>query len=207
MKLLLHVENSAVDVIGNPVNNSGVTFSGPAARFGSYGAVFNGNAYLSVGASGVFAIGLSDFTVEAWVQSNTNAADTYYRRIFMTDGPTGNAAGNFQIAIVPSTGRVNLWDGATLDLIGTSNVTDGLWHHVAATRQQGTLRLFVDGALQGSIAYNVSITPVASPRPWIGAYTASWGRFVGNMDDVRVTVGVARYTAAFTPPSAQFPDH
>jgi hypothetical protein len=40
----------------------------------------------------------------------------------------------------------------------------------------------------------------------IGALAGGTGAWNGRIDDVRITAGVARYTAAFTAPTAEFPD-
>ena len=164
---------------------------------------FDGTSdYLTLGANSAFAFGTGDFTVECWINTSTTTSDTYYRRIYMTDGPTGNVSGNFQIALVPTTGYVNLWDG-TLDLIGTSNVCNGAWNHIAATRSGTTLRLFVNGVQQASTTYSVSVSPNSgSPRPYIGTFDGSQGDYNGYITDLRVVKGTAVYTSTFTPPTA-----
>jgi len=168
---------------------------------GYYGNYFDGTGdYLSIGANTAFALGTGDFTVECWINSTVLTSDTYYRRIYMTDGPTGNASGNFQIAIAPSTGYVNAWDGGTLDLLGTSNVCNGQWNHIAVTRSGTTLRIFVNGTQQASTTYSVSISPNSgSPRPYIGTYDGTNGDFSGYISNLRVVKGTAVYTSNFTP--------
>ena len=175
------------------------------SKFGGSSMYFDGTSdALYIPANPDFAFGTGDFTVECWIYTSETTADTFYRRIYMTDGPTGNASGNFQIALVPTTGYANLWDG-TLDLIGTSNVCNGAWHHIAATRFNSTLRLFVDGIQQGSTTYSVSVSPNSGkPRPYVGTYNGTSGDFNGYIQDLRITKGIARYTSNFTPPTTAF---
>lgn len=87
------------------------------------------------------------------------------------------------------------------------------WYHVAAVRASGELLLFIEGIQQG--------LPVAdTTTPFVGvAPTAMGGQvedvpttfailnkgFIGWLDEVRLTVGYARYTTDFTPPSTPFP--
>ena len=169
---------------------------------GSYS--FDGTTdYIDVDASSEFDLGTGDFTVELWMRSWVDSADTYYRRIYMTDGPTGNAAGNFQLTIEPSTGKINLWDGAAsggLNLLGTTNVANNQWNHIAAVRSGGTLKGYVNGTQETSGSYSVAISPNSgSPRPRLGNFSGSGGTgdYNGFIQDLRVYKGVAKYTDNF----------
>ena len=214
-KLLTCADNRFID---DSTNNFTITRNGDVSvqRFSPFSPTsaystsviggsgyFDGTSdYLTLGANSAFALGTGDFTIECWINTTTTSLDGFYRRIYMTDGPTGNVSGNFQIALVPTTGYVNLWDG-TLDLIGTSNVCNGAWNHIAATRSGTTLRLFVNGVQQASTTYSVNVSPNSgSPRPYIGTFDGSQGDFSGYLTDLRVVKGTAVYTTTFTPPTA-----
>jgi hypothetical protein len=87
------------------------------------------------------------------------------------------------------------------DLAATVTQTTGVWNHYAFTRQSGTGRIFKDGVLlaSGTVSTNYGQNGVA-----IGGSLGSSTN--GYVDDFRFTVGVARYTADFTPPTAPYPD-
>ena len=67
----------------------------------------------------------------------------------------------------------------------TSAWTAGQWHHVVATGDGSTLRLFVNGVLEASMSSTV--TPVANGYPLqIGGNTEQGYYFPGAIDDVRL---------------------
>jgi hypothetical protein len=81
----------------------------------------------------------------------------------------------------------------------------GTWYYVTAVRSSGTMYLFVNGvsgSLGGSGSFNgynlgqggLSIGGFSTPR-----------YLTGYIQDLRLTKGVARYTATFTPPTAALP--
>jgi hypothetical protein len=76
---------------------------------------------------------------------------------------------------------------------------------VALTREGDVVRLFVGGALIGSSTLTQDLW-VNTGDVNIGGLPGFNQSFQGMMDDVRVTVGVARYTSAFTPPTEAHPD-
>jgi hypothetical protein len=205
-----------VNDVSNQVNNGSTTktitkgnnVDADTQRYNFYGGShrFNGSTdYLDVAASSDFALGTGDFTVECWIYSGVNSLDTYYRRIYMTDGPTGNATGNFQISITPTSGVINLWENTgQLDVDGTTDVTNSRWNHIAAVRSGTTLKLYVNGVEELSTTYSTSVTANSgSPRPRIGNYDggSGGGDFDGYMQDLRVYKGVAKYTSNFIPAS------
>jgi hypothetical protein len=99
---------------------------------------------------------------------------------------------------------------STLEIIlGNSSITQGTvtvgqWNHIAFTKSGSTVRLFLNGVQQGSNATVSSIT-VGGMNFTIGDWSNGGRPFNGYIQDVRITKGVARYTANFTPPTAAFP--
>ena len=77
------------------------------------------------------------------------------------------------------------------------------WYHVAFARQSGTLRMFVNGSLQGTATDTTDY--LASDNPRIGStLDPIWPR--RPFDEIRITKGLARYTTAFSVPTSAFPD-
>jgi hypothetical protein len=94
-------------------------------------------------------------------------------------------------------------------ILGNSSINQGTvtvnqWNHIAFTKSGSTVRLFLNGVQQGSNATVSSIT-VGGMNFTIGDWSNGGRPFNGYIQDVRITKGVARYTANFTPPTAAFP--
>jgi len=94
-------------------------------------------------------------------------------------------------------------------IIGSSALTVNTWHHIAATRSGNDHKLFVDGTQVGSTWTNAQT--YVQGRPVLGDYHTSLGNLTGGTNllhgyaqDFRITKGLARYTANFTPPTAEF---
>ncbi|SIP90318.1 LamG domain-containing protein [Aquipseudomonas alcaligenes] len=149
------------------------------------------------------------FTVECWFRaaSITTSTPRYIaRKGAVGDGYlSGWILGNRVVSgqVVPFC-QIGTGGGEVL-LSGSTPVTVGTWVHLAATHDGATLRLFVNGALQGS----GTGTPAANTSPvTIGQdpntpVTRDWH---GWIDEFRFTKGVALYTSSFTPPVAAFPN-
>lgn len=82
--------------------------------------------------------------------------------------------------------------------------TLGTWYHVAVSYDGTTYRLFVDGALVGSGGTSATLFNSTAPFT-IGTQPDTTFPFSGRVAELRVTSGVARYTAAFSPPGGPWP--
>lgn len=87
---------------------------------------------------------------------------------------------------------------------GASTISTGVWRHVAVTKESGTWRLFLHGSLIGTSS--TASYPTGSVKVFVGAGASSDTLYSGHIDEMRITKGVARYTSAFTPPTAAFPN-
>lgn len=177
--------------------------------FGGASGLFDGAGdYVGVPDSSAFTFGTGDFTVEAWVRLNALAGAEGAYIIGQINGVFTQSTGSFFLALNDASRPAGLMaTGASLVVAtGTTVLNTGQWYHLAYTRSGSTFRIFVDGIEEGSqtsaAAMNDSGEAISIGRP--GAYDGAY--FNGWIDDLRVTKGVARYTADFAPPSAQFPD-
>ena len=78
-----------------------------------------------------------------------------------------------------------------------------MWSHVAAVYNGTTINLYLNGVsvLSTAIVNTDYDTPI-----YIGSVPAGNEYFNGYIDELRVTKGVARYTANFTPQNSPFPN-
>jgi hypothetical protein len=206
--LLLNMTNGGI--IDNAMMNDLETvgnaqISTTQSKFGGASMYFDGTGdYLSAPASQNAAFGTGNFTIECWLYKNASTA-------YMT------LCGNFQIAsentfqiLGDSTGtKIGWYNGATnsFTVTGATTLNTNTWYHIAFVRSGTTLTLYVNGTSDGSASlttdYNnttrlffVGQTPeLSSGRDWNG-----------YIDDLRITKGVARYTANFTPQTSQWQD-
>ena len=180
-------------------------------RHGGYSTYFDGTGdYLSAGDDATFELGSGDFTIETWVYLTgySNSYSGYYAAGICGKDNTTTRSYSFQIA-----GTASSYTGLYFNMFvgGSPNDTYYLttfnlnqWYHIAVSRESGTLRLFIDGAL---VQTNTSATqtPTEGSQPFvIGAgstYTGYEYRLPGYLTDFRFVKGTAVYTAAFTPPT------
>lgn len=144
-----------------------------------------------------FIFGTGDFTVEFWVKtSDANACllDFY---------TTGQNA--WQVFLTPS-GQIQ-WYVTSAVKTTTATVNNNAWRHVAVVRASGILNIFIDGVVDGAgVSHTTNLaykTPTFSIGAQVNVRNATYD-FGGNLDNLRITKGVARYTADFTPPTAAF---
>jgi len=95
-------------------------------------------------------------------------------------------------------------NGSTASGISAGTIAINTWYHVAVTRQSGTTKLWLDGTLIDSEAaqdYGDNDSYCMIGRYYGGAAT---GEFAGHVDEFRVSKGIARWTANFTPPTRAY---
>lgn len=147
------------------------------------------------------AFGTGDFTIEAWIYSVS--ATSQYTCIFASrDGVASNANAVF-FGLKPNTNQLTFFTSS--EIIGTSTaVSTGVWTHVALVRNSGATAIYINGTSAGTATFTTSLTGtgLSIGNEYNGA-SNNGGLYI---DDLRITKGVARYTANFTPPSAAFPD-
>lgn len=166
------------------------------SKFGGSSIAFDGTGdYLTIPSSNDFAIGTQDFTIEGWVWVPSSPAS--FPQLFSIQG-TDALFVNFRGGLI-----LGLTDTGTV--YATSPATPASeWFHFAVTRTNSLARVFVNGISGSAGACTQSFGAISQTGAAIGL--SNTGTFNGYIDDLRVTKGVARYTANFTPPTAPFPD-
>jgi hypothetical protein len=145
-----------------------------------------------------------DITIACWVYYSAIGT----KKAIATKRPSSGTVHEWQLgAEADGSLSFTAWNSSTavVSFTGATNLPASAWHHVAVTRQGGVWRLFANGALDATAAQTEA--PSASAAAvHIGRDPSrtSFGfdrDFNGYIDDMRVTKGLARYTAAFIPPT------
>lgn len=176
-------------------------------KYGTACCVLNGStSRLSVADSPAFDFGSGDFTIEGWARPEGTPSVAYglvNKRASSAVYSPFNAEINTSrrvVAQVSTTG--SSWQSIT----GATVLALNTYAHWAVVRSGGTLRLFVNGILDGSVSVSGALmTNSAALSIGAAAANGDYG-WLGRLDETRITKGAARYTESFTPPAAPFLD-
>lgn len=165
---------------------------------GTYEGIRNNASTIKVHGNGV----ATDFCIEFFVNLDAVAATVGLAAHVSAASPN-----DWSIEAVASTLRVRLVGTANVIIAAAGTLVANTWHHIALTRANGTMRLFLDGALLGSVAYASSDD---SGQLGFGHMPNGSSPMTGYIDEMRVTKGAigsgaARYTSGFTPPATPYP--
>lgn len=216
-KVLLHMDgaDASTTFIDSNVGGAAKTWTAAGnaqidtaqSKFGGSSGLFDGTGdWVSTPDSSEFTLGNANFTIDLWFNCN-KAGGTDADICGQTDGTAANTSFFIDRA---STNVMRLFvsDGVSFTAIaGTTQFTNLLntgWHHLAVVRDQNVLRLFIDGVQENSIAYT-AVIPNQAGNPTVGrrgdSVNAPW---IGWIDEFRMSIGVARWTANFTPPTSAY---
>jgi hypothetical protein len=190
-----------------PITTTGnVNIDTSTKKFGNGSMFFNGitggtNAYILLNNSN-FALNTISFTIEGWF--NCNVPSGSYGIVFaLSTGYTGSTGISL---FVYSNGQLNFWYNGT-SVNATSTISFNTWYHFAYVKNGSNILCFLNGILLATTSNafaqtsnNLTIGSTLGGTTWDTTYTAPM-----YIDDFRITNGIARYTAAFTPPSASLP--
>ena len=196
-KLLLHTDAlPIVDSTGlHTVTNHNVIIDTTNKEFGIGSAQFtDSSSYLEIPNSNDFNFGTEDFTIDMWTMINGSHDDdnqVLYDNDLMNGIYIRKGAGN----------GLEIYSGSGSSVINASwSPILGEWYHIAITRASGTLRAFIDGIKVGEVSLTRNIT--TTQALYLGGI--SYGYLIGNLDEVRISKGIAHWIGDFTPPDRTY---
>jgi hypothetical protein len=210
--ILLNYTNAAIfdnAMMNNLETVGNAQISTSVVKFGTGSISFDGANpwdYLISPVSPNLGFGTGNFTIEGWGYVTSNGST--YQCLVSIGAPVQIYARSATIEVY-----FNDTDDASTYIVNgmtgpASSVSANTWFHFAVVRNGITFTAYVNG-VAGTPVTGVSAQVALSATPFaLGTYGPEPTTYplTGYIDDFRITKGVARYTANFTPPTAAFPD-
>jgi hypothetical protein len=204
VSLLLHMDgsNGSTTFTDSSTNALTVTANGNAqistaqSKFGGASGYFDGTGdYLDI--SNTAAPGGSEsFTCEVWIYPV--AVSGQDRVILETRGGSGF------VFFINDSGFLQVFDSdAGLLAASTTALTANTWQHIAVSKNGSVATYYIGGT--AASAYTLT-SHASANNCRIGARNDAAAGFNGYIDELRITKGISRYNATFTPSGAPFPN-
>lgn len=180
-------------------------------KFGTSSLVLNGtttnfqNTLRGATTSDNFKLGTGPFTIEGFLRLNSSTISYPYVWNLYNPGTStsvltmffGDAGYSYNLLIYYNSNLINVNNAAS-----RQSAFLNTWKHFAFVRDSAsTFTVYVDGV---SVYTTTLGTDLGTAKLHFGNYGD--GSTYGYLDEFRITKGVARYTANFTPPTAAFPN-
>ena len=209
-KLMLHCDgtDASTSFPDDSASSHTVTANGTAQVdtaqkvFGTASLLLDGNSdYLSISHSDDFNFDSGDFTVDCRIRFNSTSG----AQVIM--GRNGSSDRSWALYYNSGNLRFAFYTSTTNDVAFSWTPSVDTWYHIAVVRNGADLKVFVDGTQIGT-TYNIStnsIRDAISSDFYIGENVEQTGYyFNGWLDEIRISKGIARWTANFTSPTEAY---
>lgn len=170
-------------------------------KFGTGSLEFDGTGdWLLLPDNPDLQLGTGNLTVEFWVYLATGDAGSNRGLV-----SKGTASTGWSVSL--NTTQKVVFSYASSTITSSGAITLDAWNHIAVVREgtgSNQTKIYIGGTNDGTgtVSTDFNQTNVM----YVGANRAAGDPMKGFIDDVRITKGVARYTANFTPPTLPFPN-
>lgn len=165
------------------------------------------SAALEVNVTQSLTFGTGDFTIEAWCYFTK----TSWSDIFSTDDYStfnrafDNSVGGLFAFRKSSSETLSFYcnpnyESMNQGLTGGDTIPQNTWVHCAVTRQNGVVRMFLNGRIQGTKDFSPDIPNHSGGKPRVGGVAGNNYPMGGYIQDLIVYKGVAKYTEDFVVP-------
>lgn len=202
---------------GGPANVYPVSLTFGQPTSGSFQTNSSGSKWLNEGYRGAVAVtgtnallarvipdtrlnlGASDWTMEFWANPSTTQIRPFFNnyrsyQVATTQMGWFTGANTFSLYIESGGSEFGIWVNRSF------TVPIGQWSHVAVTRNGNNYRCFINGVQQGTTVTQAGTINGGTTWPsYIGNYNNS-AQSACAYQDCRIYIGIAKYTANFTPP-------
>jgi len=157
----------------------------------------DGTSCVDCGKPDSLNFGNGDWAISAWIKTTQSGIEPAGKGTIFANG--ADEVGGIRYALAVNemeSGKVTLTtddDRMKVQATGQTAVNDGAWHHVIGTREGEMLRVYVDGALDGTgtLPYTHDLSGASRQKAYMGAVTDNrdgslYKHFVGQIDEVCV---------------------
>ena len=192
------IYDSAMKSDYETVGNAQISTS--VKKYGTGSLAFDGTGDWLLGPNTtVQQLAAGDFTIEGWVY--LNAIGVAYGIV-----SKGAAATGWSVNI--TSGNKLQFSYTAANLTGATSLAASTWYYVTVVRSgsaSGNVKIYLNGTLDATSATAVTDNFTQTSSLYVGASRTGTTALNGYIDDLRITKGVARYTANFTPPTQPLP--
>lgn len=212
-KALLHMNGTDASTTFTDESGKTWTANGNAQidtaqkKFGTASGLFDGDGdYVATNDHADWSMGSGNFTVDTWIRPSTTGQYAFIVAQAASDGSDISISFFINLNADDSISSGLVSGGTYYTATSSASAySANTWAHVALVRNGNTLTQYVNGTANGSvdvtgISANNSAAKLSIGR--LGEYNGLY--YSGWVDELRISKGIARWTANFTPPTGEY---